>query len=65
LFIQNPVNFGLPGIMQDKSCFIAKENFYFVPPEKNEQYKTQFRNSFQHGGISMEEIIMPLGIFTT
>lgn len=64
LFIQNPVNFGLPGTIQDKSCFIAKENYYFVPPEKNEQYKTQFRNSFQHGGISMEEIIMPLGIFT-
>ena len=26
------------------------------------QYQSKFRNTFQHGGISMEEVIVPLAI---
>ncbi|MDO5577033.1 MAG: PglZ domain-containing protein [Fibrobacter sp.] len=62
LFIQDPIYFGLPGNLGNKCCFVAKENFYFVPPDKNESYKNEFCNSFHDGGISMDEIIMPMGI---
>jgi CheY-like chemotaxis protein len=39
---------------------IAKENYYFVYPDKFQQYQRQYQNSFQHGGISIEEMIIPV-----
>ncbi len=64
LFLGEPVHFGLPKFEDETVCIIAKENYYFIHPEKFEHYSKQYRNSFQQGGISMEELIMPLGIFT-
>jgi hypothetical protein len=39
---------------------IAKEDYYFVYPTDYHKYLNQYRDSFQHGGISMEEIILPV-----
>jgi CheY-like chemotaxis protein len=64
LFLGEPSHFGLPKFGEDTACIIAKENYYFIHPEKFEHYHKQYRNSFQQGGISMEELIMPVGIFT-
>ncbi len=64
LFLGEPIHYGLPTFEDDTACIIAKENYYFIHPEKFEFYSKQYRNSFQQGGISMEELIMPLGIFT-
>jgi hypothetical protein len=47
----------------DLSCIIAKENYHFVQPEKFENYAKFYKASFQQGGISMDEMIMPVGIF--
>ena len=37
-----------------------KEDYYFVYPTEYHKYLNQYRDSFQHGGISMEEIILPV-----
>ena len=50
-------------VCRGHNCIIAKENFYFIHPEKFEHYQRQYRNTFQQGGISLQELIMPLGVF--
>lgn len=64
LFLPSPFHFGLPSFGNDVSCIIAKENYYFSHPEKYEFYQKEYQTGFLKGGISMEEMIMPLGIFS-
>jgi CheY-like chemotaxis protein len=39
---------------------IAKEDYYFVYPTDYNKYLTYYRDSFQHGGMSLEELILPV-----
>jgi hypothetical protein len=39
---------------------MAKEDYFFVYPTEYHKYLSQYRDSFQHGGISMEEMILPI-----
>ena len=57
--MKNPREYGLPqeGPIQNYIC--AKEYHYFVYPTNYHEYERQYRGSFQHGGISMEEMIIP------
>jgi hypothetical protein len=41
---------------------LAKEDFYLVYPTDFHHYAAQYRDSFQHGGISLEEMILPVVI---
>jgi len=43
---------------------IAKEDYYFVYPTNFNEYQRAYKNSFQHGGISMEEMILPVVTLT-
>jgi DNA-binding response OmpR family regulator len=63
VFISEPSHFGLPSMGENMNCIIAKENYCFSHPEKIEFASKEYRAGFQKGGISMEELIMPLGIF--
>jgi CheY-like chemotaxis protein len=55
-----PEEYMLPKIRSTQNFIIAKENFYFVYPTKYRQYERQFFGSFQHGGVSLEEMILPI-----
>jgi len=46
------------------SNYIAKEDTYFVYPTDYHYYLNKYRDSFQHGGISLEEMIVPISILT-
>ncbi|MBI3194916.1 MAG: bifunctional response regulator/alkaline phosphatase family protein [Ignavibacteriae bacterium] len=59
IFVKNPKDFRLPRRGLTINYLIAKEDFYFVYPTDFHKYVTQYRDSFQHGGISMEEMILP------
>ena len=39
---------------------IAKDNNYFVYNNDYHKYVNMYKNTFQHGGISMDEMIVPL-----
>ncbi|KMQ51563.1 Response regulator [Chitinispirillum alkaliphilum] len=62
VFLQEPAHYGLPNFSPETRCVIARENYYFIYPEEFENYREQYLNSFQCGGISMDEMIMPLYI---
>lgn len=38
----------------------AKRNFFFVYPNNYNHFVNFFRNTFQHGGISLEEMLVPV-----
>ncbi|MDE0314318.1 MAG: bifunctional response regulator/alkaline phosphatase family protein [Candidatus Poribacteria bacterium] len=59
LLINNPEEYRLPHSAADKNYILAKEDYYFVYERQFNVYKEIFQNSFQHGGISFEEMILP------
>ncbi|MDG5814042.1 response regulator [Chitinispirillales bacterium ANBcel5] len=62
LYISEPEQYALPNTSPQCKWLIARENFCFTKPGKFEMSLQQSRFSFQQGGISMEEMIMPLYI---
>ncbi len=64
LFITDPERFKLPQENANKRYAIAKENYFFVYPTHLHQYERRYRGTFQHGGISLEEMVLPLSILS-
>ncbi|MER3524569.1 MAG: PglZ domain-containing protein [Ignavibacteria bacterium] len=60
VFVKNPLDFKLPKRGVAVNYIIAKEDYYFVYPTDYHKYLSYYRDSFQHGGISMEEMILPV-----
>jgi CheY-like chemotaxis protein len=60
IFVKNPAEFKLPRRGVAINYIIAKEDYYFVYPTDYHKYLNQYRDSFQHGGVSMEEMILPV-----
>ncbi|GAG60373.1 unnamed protein product [marine sediment metagenome] len=57
--LNNPGEIYLPTDDPSVRFAIAKEDYYFIYPTKPTQYEKQYKFTFQHGGISMEEMILP------
>ena len=60
IFIRNPLDYKLPKRGGIVNYVITKEDFYFVYPTDYHYYLSHYKNTFQHGGISMEELILPV-----
>lgn len=60
IFVKNPKDYKLPQRTFNLNYIIAKEDFYFVYPTNYHKYLAYYRDSFQHGGVSMEEMILPV-----
>lgn len=58
--IRDPEEIGLPRPNVSSSYIFAKDDKYFLYPNNYNYYNTYFKNTFQHGGISMEEMICPI-----
>ena len=57
--VTNPSKIGLPDLgISYKYIFTSGSDFLVYPNNFNE-YANLYQNSFQHGGISMEEMILP------
>ncbi|MBN1164160.1 MAG: PglZ domain-containing protein [Candidatus Krumholzibacteriota bacterium] len=59
LMIRNPQEYKLPTESPSKNYTLAKENYYFVYPTHFHEYEKQYQGTFQHGGVSLEEMIVP------
>ena len=57
--IDDPKAYCLPGESTRKNYVLAKEDYYFVYDRQFNVYKEIFQGSFQHGGVSLEEMILP------
>ena len=59
-FIKNPQDWKLPNRGINTNYIIAQEDYYFVYPTNYHRYLNHYKDSFQHGGMSMEEVILPM-----
>lgn len=57
--IKNPIDAQLPRIHISSTYVFAKEDTYFVYPNNYNQFMHYYNGTFQHGGISLEEMIIP------
>ena len=57
--IDEPEKYRLPDNGLDKNYILAVEDNYFVYENQYSTYKEIFQGSFQHGGISLEEMVLP------
>ncbi|MAV58593.1 MAG: two-component system response regulator [Candidatus Marinimicrobia bacterium] len=62
LEIKHPSDYNLPDFDGLTNYIIAKNSNFFVYPNDSVSYVKNFKNSFQHGGISLEEMIVPVAI---
>ena len=60
LEIRDPKKGGLPSPNVSSTFIFAKEDKYFLYPNNYNYYNNYYRNTFQHGGISLEEMICPV-----
>ncbi len=57
--IKNPSLAYLPKTNVTSKYIFAKENMFFAYPNNYNHYVSYYKNTFQHGGISMEEMLVP------
>jgi CheY-like chemotaxis protein len=60
IIVRKPMDYLLPDDGVNKNYVLAREDFYFVYPTRFHEYERQFRGSFQHGGVSLEEMVLPI-----
>ncbi|ADY30788.1 response regulator receiver protein [Cellulophaga lytica DSM 7489] len=59
LSAKNPKDLQLPTINMSSSFIFAKNDLFFAYPNNYNHYVSYYRNTYQHGGVSLEEMIIP------
>jgi hypothetical protein len=62
--VDKPETYRLPSFSRYTNYIFAREDYYFVYQTNFNEYDRQFRGSFQHGGISLEEMILPVVVLS-
>ncbi len=60
LFVESPEHYGLPGKAGEYGYAIAKDQNYFVYPNKFQYFGTKFKDQMVSGGLSLPEVLVPL-----
>lgn len=58
-FTREPERFGLPKPHVSSAYVFAMDDHFFAYPNNFNHYARHYTDTFQHGGISMEEIMIP------
>lgn len=58
--VKEPKKIGLPNINMSSSYIFAKNDFFLAYVNNYNHYVSYYKNTYQHGGISLEEMIVPL-----
>jgi hypothetical protein len=56
---KNPGDIFLPRTNVSSSYIFCRKNDFFAYPNNYNYYVNYYRDTFQHGGISLEEMIVP------
>jgi hypothetical protein len=60
LAFRDPRQAGLPSPTINSSYIFAKGDLFLCYPNNYNHYANYYRNTFQHGGVSLEEMIIPV-----
>lgn len=58
--VKNPETAHLPKINMSQSFVFAKGESFFAYPNNYNHYVKYYKDTFQHGGISLEEMLLPI-----
>lgn len=61
--VREPKLIGLPTINMSSSYIFAKNDNFLAYVNNYNHYASYYRNTYQHGGISLEEMIVPFLLF--
>ncbi len=64
IHVRRPGDYMLPDDSPTKHYILAKNSNFFVYPNNFNRYERQFRDTFQHGGVSLEEMVLPISVLT-
>lgn len=62
--IDNAEDYYLPRVNVSSKYIFAKEDYFLAYPKNYNQYVNYYKDTYQHGGISMEELIIPFVTLT-
>lgn len=65
LAFRDPKEAGLPVPSVNSSFIFAREDNFLCYPNNYNYYVNYYRNTFQHGGLSLEEMVVPVIKMTT
>ncbi len=60
LEVRDPEKYGLPRPNVSSAFIFAKEDKFFLYPNNYNKYHNMYKDTFQHGGISLEEMVCPI-----
>jgi CheY-like chemotaxis protein len=61
--VKDPKKIQLPAINMSSSYIFAKNDLFLAYVNNYNHYVSYYRNTYQHGGISLEEMIVPFLVF--
>lgn len=61
---KDPKSIHLPNITMSSSFIFAKNDLFFAYPNNYNHYVSYYRNTYQHGGVSLEEMIIPFVVLS-
>jgi DNA-binding response OmpR family regulator len=60
--IKNPADAFLPRVNVSSNFVFCRSDDFFAYPNNYNYYVNYYKNTFQHGGISMEEVMIPFAL---
>ena len=63
--VKNPADAMLPRQHLSQAFVFIKQDKFFAYPNNYNYYVTYYKNTLQHGGISLEEMVIPFAVLTT
>jgi hypothetical protein len=58
--INRPKDVFLPVVNMSSKYIFAREDYFFAYPNNYNYYVNHYKETFQHGGVSLEEMIIPI-----
>jgi CheY-like chemotaxis protein len=62
--VSNPEDIGLPKINLSSSFTFATEDRYLIYPTNYNHFVNFYKNTYQHGGVSLEEMLIPFAVLS-
>ena len=62
--VKNPADVFLPKNNVSTTYVFAKEDKFFAYPNNYNYYVNYYKDTFQHGGISLEEMLIPFVVLS-
>lgn len=62
--VKNPEEVHLPKVNVSQSFVFAKDDYFFAYPNNYNHYVNYYKDTFQHGGISLDEMLIPVVVLS-